>query len=106
MPSYFACSSTARQDSAKRPRPRAIGQALAAAARGDDADPTAGYCSVAYIEMEAANCDVLLERPDQAVEIYWESLSRWPAVQERDRGLCLARLAHHSLSDHARTVSA
>lgn len=72
---------------------RAIGQALAAASRGDDADPIAGYCSVAYIEMEAANCNVVLKRPGQAVDIYQESLSHWPAVQERDRGLCLARLA-------------
>ncbi|MFB9585052.1 helix-turn-helix transcriptional regulator [Streptomyces goshikiensis] len=72
---------------------RAIDQALAAASRGDDADPMAGYCSVAYIEMEAANCNVRLERPGQAAEIYQESLSHWPAVQERDRGLCLARLA-------------
>ncbi|RPK49461.1 hypothetical protein EES37_07440 [Streptomyces sp. ADI91-18] len=72
---------------------RAIDQALVAAARGDDADPMAGYCSVAYIEMEGANCDVRLERPTQAVETYQESLSHWPAVQERDRGLCLARLA-------------
>ncbi|OKI64874.1 hypothetical protein [Streptomyces sp. MJM1172] len=72
---------------------RVIDQALAAASRGEDADPSAGYCSVAYIEMEAANCNVILERPGQAVEIYRESLSHWPAVQERDRGLCLARLA-------------
>ncbi|MEU2393306.1 helix-turn-helix transcriptional regulator [Streptomyces sp. NPDC007369] len=72
---------------------RAIGQALAAASRGNDADPIAGYCSVAYIEMEAANCNVILERPVEAAEIYRESLSHWPAVQERDRGLCLARLA-------------
>ncbi|MFD6939376.1 hypothetical protein ACFWAP_24900 [Streptomyces goshikiensis] len=72
---------------------RAIEQALVAADRGDDADPMAGYCSVAYIEMEGANCNVRLERPTQAVETYRESLSHWPAVQERDRGLCLARLA-------------
>lgn len=72
---------------------RAINQALAAASRGDDADSIAGYCSVAYIEMEAANCNVSLERPGQAVEIYQDSLNHWPAVQERDRGLCLARLA-------------
>jgi tetratricopeptide (TPR) repeat protein len=72
---------------------RAIAQALAAADRGEDADPMAGYCSVAYIEMESANCNVLLERPAQAVETYRESLAHWPAVQERDRGLCLARLA-------------
>ncbi|MFI8517782.1 hypothetical protein ACIGEZ_08175 [Streptomyces sp. NPDC085481] len=36
---------------------------------------------------------MLLERPGEAAEIYRESLSHWPTVQERDRGLCLARLA-------------
>ncbi|NGO67031.1 helix-turn-helix domain-containing protein [Streptomyces boncukensis] len=72
---------------------RAIDQALEAAALGDDADPMAGYCSVAYVEMEGANCDLRLERPENAVGTFTESLTHWPTVQERDRGLCLARLA-------------
>lgn len=71
---------------------RAIEQALAAADRGDD-DDLAFYCTVSYIEMEAANCQVRLECPEQAVVTYEKSLRDWPAVQERDRGLCLARLA-------------
>ncbi|MFB6830686.1 hypothetical protein [Streptomyces hydrogenans] len=71
---------------------RAIEQALVAADRGDD-DDLAFYCTVSYIEMEAANCQVRLERPEQAVVTYEKSLRHWPAVQERDRGLCLARLA-------------
>ncbi|EST37727.1 hypothetical protein N566_11555 [Streptomycetaceae bacterium MP113-05] len=72
---------------------RIIDQALAETDRGEDSDPIAGYCSVAFIEMEGANCDVRLERPAHAVETFRESLRHWPAVQERDRGLCLARLA-------------
>ncbi|MEU3325788.1 MULTISPECIES: helix-turn-helix domain-containing protein [Streptomyces] len=72
---------------------RAIDQALAETDSGDDSDPVAGYCSVSFIEMEAANCDVRLGRPDQAVDTFRESLRHWPTVQERDRGLCLARLA-------------
>lgn len=71
---------------------RAIEQALVAAERGDD-DDLAFYCTVSYIEMEAANCQVRLERPERAVVTYEKSLRHWPAVQERDRGLCLARLA-------------
>lgn len=71
---------------------RAIELALAAAGKGDE-DDLAFYCTVSYIEMEAANCQVRLERPDQAVVTYEKSLRHWPAVQERDRGLCLARLA-------------
>lgn len=72
---------------------RAIDQALEAAVQGEDGDPMAGYCSVAYVEMEGANCDLRLERPENAVGTFTESLKHWPAVQERDRGLCLARLA-------------
>jgi len=53
----------------------------------------AGYCTVAYIDMEAANCDVRLRRPTEAVDVFRASLARWPDGQERDRGLCQARLA-------------
>ncbi|MFG3504069.1 tetratricopeptide repeat protein [Streptomyces sp. NPDC047821] len=60
---------------------------------GDDSDGLAGYCSVAYIEMEAANCAIQLQRPQEAVETLEASLPHWPAEQQRDRGLCLARLA-------------
>ena len=30
----------------------------------------------------------------QAVQLFSNALERWPAGQDRDRGLCLARLAH------------
>ncbi|MFE0131257.1 helix-turn-helix domain-containing protein [Streptomyces sp. NPDC059037] len=72
---------------------RAVEQAMVEAAAGDDADPLAGYCSVAYVEMESANGTVSLGEPEPAVTTYQASLEHWPAVQERDRGLCLARLA-------------
>lgn len=49
--------------------------------------------SVAYIDMEAANCAIALNRPEDAVRTLEESLTQWPAQQQRDRGLCLARLA-------------
>ncbi|MGP3985092.1 hypothetical protein [Streptomyces sp. KR80] len=72
---------------------RAVDEAMAAADAGSDTDPLAPYCTVAYVEMEGATCDVRLERPERAVETYRASLEHWPAVQQRDRGLCLARLA-------------
>lgn len=72
---------------------RAVDAALEAAASGEDSDPLAGFCSVAYIQMESANSAVRLERPEPAAETFRASLTHWPAVQERDRGLCLARLA-------------
>ncbi|MFI7011690.1 hypothetical protein [Streptomyces sp. NPDC050145] len=73
---------------------RALDQARAMASREpDDDDGLAPYVSVAYIDMEAANCAIALNRPEGAVKTLEESLTRWPAHQQRDRGLCLARLA-------------
>ncbi|MEV1022277.1 helix-turn-helix transcriptional regulator [Streptomyces sp. NPDC050264] len=65
---------------------------LAAKAPEDD-EGLAPYVSVEYIDMEAANCAIELNRPEDAVKTLEESLTRWPVQQERDRGLCLARLA-------------
>ncbi|MGW6476688.1 hypothetical protein ACWGDS_01805 [Streptomyces sp. NPDC055059] len=67
-------------------------RALADKAPGDD-DGLAPYVTVEYIDMEAANCAIALNRPEDAVKTLEESLTRWPTQQERDRGLCLARLA-------------
>ncbi|MFF1563799.1 hypothetical protein ACFVY1_09765 [Streptomyces sp. NPDC058293] len=61
-------------------------------APGED-DGLAPYVSVAYIDMEAANCAIALEQPEDAVRTLEQSLTQWPAEQQRDRGLCLARLA-------------
>jgi transcriptional regulator with XRE-family HTH domain len=74
---------------------RALEQARELAAAVDRTDPTdiAGYCSLAYVEMEAANCAVLLRRPDDAVSTLQASLRHWPDGQQRDQGLCFARLA-------------
>ncbi|QGV78533.1 helix-turn-helix domain-containing protein [Streptomyces ficellus] len=73
---------------------RALDEARAIADKGEgDSDGLAGYCSVAYVEMEAANCAIQLQRPHEAVETLETSLTHWPAEQQRDRGLCLARLA-------------
>ncbi|WP_327656238.1 helix-turn-helix transcriptional regulator [Streptomyces sp. NBC_00483] len=59
----------------------------------DDSDGLAGYVSPSYIDMEAANCAIALNEPEEAVKTLEESLTRWPTQQQRDRGLCLARLA-------------
>ncbi|MEU6339963.1 hypothetical protein ABZ883_03315 [Streptomyces sp. NPDC046977] len=65
---------------------------LADTAAGGDSD-LAPYCSVSYIDMEAATCALQLGRPEDAVRTLEDSLTRWPVEQQRDRGLCLARLA-------------
>jgi hypothetical protein len=53
----------------------------------------ATYCTPAYIEMEAANCWLHLGQPANAIPIFEQGLIDWPTGQERDRGLCLSRLA-------------
>jgi transcriptional regulator with XRE-family HTH domain len=64
------------------------------AGRASDEDGNlAPFCSAAYIDMEAASCALQLGRPEQAVDLLETSLRHWPAEQQRDRGLCLARLA-------------
>lgn len=57
-------------------------------------DELVSYCGSAYIEMEAAACQVTLGESQLAVASFERSLAAWPTgQQERDRGLCLARLA-------------
>lgn len=53
----------------------------------------AHYCTPEYVEMEAANCWVELERPEQAISTLQKSLSEWKPEFRRDLGLALARLA-------------
>ncbi|HEV7656399.1 MAG TPA: hypothetical protein VGP36_16925 [Mycobacteriales bacterium] len=70
------------------------------AARAEVVDPgddevrsLAGYCTPAYIEMEAADCWLLLGRPQRAVPILEAALPGWPVDYRRDQGVHLARLA-------------
>ncbi|MET9320849.1 hypothetical protein ABZX75_11785 [Streptomyces sp. NPDC003038] len=72
---------------------RALDEARTLADRGPVGGGLAPYCSVSYINMEAANCSLWLGRPEEAVVTLEASLTEWPAEQQRDRGLCLARLA-------------
>ncbi|WP_030773726.1 helix-turn-helix domain-containing protein [Streptomyces sp. NRRL F-2664] len=72
---------------------RSLDEARRLADQAQDPAGLAPYCSLSYIDMEAANCALQLGRPDQAVRTLEASLTRWPAEQQRDRGLCLARLS-------------
>lgn len=65
---------------------------LAAQPPKDDND-IARYCTPSYIEMEAANCWVELERPAEAIKTLHQGLTEWRPEFRRDFGLCLARLA-------------
>jgi tetratricopeptide (TPR) repeat protein/transcriptional regulator with XRE-family HTH domain len=77
---------------------QALDEARAQVANTDDfgaAERTlTGYCTPAYIELEAADCWLILGRTDEAVRIYEACLADWPAEFERDRGLHLARLGN------------
>jgi transcriptional regulator with XRE-family HTH domain len=51
------------------------------------------YCTPSYVLMESGVAALQLRSPQLAVERLAEALKMWPAGFERDRGLCLARLA-------------
>jgi tetratricopeptide (TPR) repeat protein len=73
---------------------RSLGEALTLA--GDlpenEAD-IARYCTLSYLEMEAAHCWIELGSPEQALESIENGLSSWEPNARRDFGLCLARLS-------------
>jgi len=66
-----------------------------------------GYCTPAFIEMEAADCWMQLGQPGKAVAVFEQGLSGWPDSYPRDRGLHLARLstAHAADLDPERACS-
>jgi len=74
-------------------RARDTAHVEAAAGMSQDEDDAAPYCTPSYVEMEAGASLVRLGRPADALPIFEESRSRWPAGNMRDRLLCLARLA-------------
>ena len=79
-----------------------LDQAFEAVHHGDGRDGgVASYVTPAYLEMESATCRVRLGiELDDAVNTMENSLTHWPAEQERDRGMCLARLANaHALRE-------
>ena len=60
----------------------------------DDGDRwLTGYCTSAYVEMEAADCAMLLGQPQQAAATFERGLAMLPAQYQRDRAVNLARLA-------------
>jgi tetratricopeptide (TPR) repeat protein len=74
-------------------RAREAARIAAAAGMRQDEGDLAAYCTPSYVEMEAGASLVGLGRPAEAIPIFEESRSRWPAGNLRDRLLCLSRLA-------------
>ena len=59
----------------------------------DSEKDLAQYCTLEYVEMEAAHCWVELGQADKAIGTLQHSLAGWKPEFRRDLGLCLARLA-------------
>jgi len=78
---------------------RALDAAREQAAVSEDQDQDeedrilTGYCTPAFIEMEAADCAMLLGQPHEAVITFQHGLATLPAQYQRDRAVNLARLA-------------
>jgi hypothetical protein len=68
-------------------------QAAVSENQGEEDRILTGYCTPAFIEMEAADCAMLLGQPDQAVVTFQHGLAILPAHYQRDRAVNLARLA-------------
>jgi len=68
-------------------------QAAAPEDHGEGDRTLTGYCTPAFIEMEAADCAMLLGQPDQAVVTFEHGLATLPGQYQRDRAVNLARLA-------------
>jgi transcriptional regulator with XRE-family HTH domain len=73
---------------------RAVDVALLAAEAEDElANPALAYCTPGYVLMEAGVAAARLGNYELAVARLGSASSVWPSGFERDRGLCLARLA-------------
>jgi hypothetical protein len=60
-----------------------------------------GYCTVAYMKMEAGAAAMELQQPRVATQLLTDADEAWPDGHERDHALCLARLAQaHACGRH------
>lgn len=66
----------------------------AAAAGASSTEGETTYCTVPYMAMEGGQAMLVAGSPAAAVQLLNSAVEEWPTGQDRDRGLCLARLAH------------
>ena len=73
-----------------------VERGIAAAEHGVGSTPTeTSYCTVPYMAMESGQALLVAGDPHSAVQLLSSAVADWPVIaQDRDRGLCLARLAH------------
>jgi len=79
---------------------QAVDDGLDAAGR-HDAFPLTVYCTVPYMKMEAGAAAMNLRQPRLAAQFLADAWRDWPTGHDRDRALCLARLAgvHAEMGD-------
>jgi tetratricopeptide (TPR) repeat protein len=74
---------------------KAVDEGVEAAVSGVSVThPESDYCTVSYMRMEGAQALLTIGRPADAIQLFGDALQGWPNGQQRDRGLCLARLAN------------
>lgn len=56
-------------------------------------DPLTGYCTIQYLDAEAALCLTRLDRAEEAVELLVPAIASWPEAYARDKGFYQAHLA-------------
>lgn len=56
-------------------------------------NPLTGYCTLPYLDAEAAVCQLLLGRDQAAVELLTPAIASWPGGYTRDRAFYQAHLA-------------
>lgn len=78
---------------------RAIDDALATIETQDRRASTnlGQYCTSAYLRSEGAACWMKLGDPQRAIALLHDTVDAWPAGQDRDRSLAMARLARAHL---------
>lgn len=75
---------------------RSAEQALDVAVQAAEEEPVPDqyrYCTPSYILMESGAAALQLSQPKRAARVLEQAIGTWPSGFERDRGLCLARLA-------------
>ena len=70
------------------------GTAAASAGAAVEQNQATTYCTMAYMAMEGGHAMLLAGDTNAAVQLLSSAINQWPTGQDRDRGLCLARLAH------------
>jgi transcriptional regulator with XRE-family HTH domain len=79
---------------------QAVDDGLSCAFQDDALSLMTGYCTVAYMKMEAGAAAMELQQPRVATQLLTDADEGWPDGHERDHALCLARLAYAQACAH------